>query len=398
MLNLALGRTIVAAILFFSVAIPTHATAENTKITGKVRGFGSLAQDDWIDGAIVFPSFNASTLFQFDLDSLLSPSEPMTIGPKTIQVPGNAYFPRQTETYIFSLQIAKEQFTLLLPKGEKAELAAISIRAPFSQLADLAMNHAPLTQMLSLIQVNSAAFIAAQDWSQEKSPVMDLKKPLKNFDYEWKRTAGPKGSLDVAMNLQKTAVGKWVLTDLQTKTAAQGKFSAIEGLQDEARAMFVRIRNDANGSPQSVTGLIRSGASHTPMIAGEIPQALTGQLERTTRTVTWNAIGTPGWMAVLKVKQPKKQKNEIDSPESLFQRIFTLGFGDITPSAHGQSKAQVSWIQGSVGRHQLSELAQDETVVLLFVGTEQEVHSPAEDAAQEPELFQKAIELRLQKL
>ena len=415
--GLILGAFALAALLGFQASASVN--IKTNHVTGKVQGIQTEDNDGFVDGALVLPSVKAEAILQFDIQNLLAPSEPMTAGPKTVNVPGNLYFPEQTETYLFfPITIVKDSFSFYPEAGAKDELYALWFRVPFDDLIKMGKDKSPFTEMVPLIKLQKFGFEDLRDWNNQRGISLNINREFtKNVAYTWNRSAAPDNSADVAVAFQKTPAGRWMISDLVGKPAESGNFASAAGMQSEMKVLFLRLTNEGR-MPVSAVGHIRkSGTSSDRVEVGELPAPITGATVSrgvNTTTVSWTPIATPGWMAVLR-STGKKLQTEVsltrrtsseEAACSFATGIQTL-FGsedsceapknsDLALPASNSTRLE-AWVAGNGGKLQLSTpLGNDEKITLIFVGAEKEVPSPAKSVdGAEPALFTYAKELRM---
>ncbi len=386
-----------------SAAGPVH-------IKGTVQGIKPVSNDDQLDGALVVPTIRAVDLLQFNLENLLAPNETMSAGPTSANVPGNLYFPKQTETYfIFPITIKKESFSLYLNPGQTEELAGVTFRVPLGDLIDLSKANAPFTEMIPLIHLRSLAFGPERDWTTEKNITLTANQNFqKTASFNWARSAPGKQEADLIVSFQRTPANRWMISDLLGKPGASGTIASTDAQNASLKTLFVRITNGADRKPTVIRALVQPTQPGSTLQVGELPEPITGarveaQAGQVT-TIRWNPIASSGWMAVLRgsaalTPVPNFSILDLKTPHGPIVHALEWGFqGLLEPEATTNLEA---WVSATTGEYALrSPGSLKESISLLFVGTEKDVPAPkaAGNDSQEPELFTYAKELRLVKI
>lgn len=382
-------------------------TLSGTAIKGRLTGFTDVRNnDDKLDGALIVPSMRAEDLITLRLDSLMSPSEAMSAGPATIRVPGNVYFPNQTEHYgFFSVNIKKETFTNYLQPGTNNELVAIAFRAPFSRLVDMGQNHAPVIDMLAEASVRQFGMGADQDWTALPQPVSLAlgAGPNRNTSYVWPRGPRASNERDLALSFQKTPANRWLVSDFAVTGNQSGSIGALPGLTNTLRAAFVRVKipTDTNDQiPLAASGYFVNATAGQPITVNGVPQGIqNATLDASRASISWSPINSQGWVAVL------RETNGGSAPAAFAKKFLSPllfpGFGDLDYGAAGFAATIESWVNPTSGTYNFeAPVAAGAKAALVFVGTDSEVPAPTTERItdMDPPIFTHATEFRFVRL
>lgn len=368
--------------IFESLLLASLASSPLVRVPGTVDGFNNLRDgDDQIDGALVMPSMRPQEVLQFQLEAFLAPKEDLVVGPKSTKVPGNLFFPTQSEKWgILPIQISKPEFGFYTTSGRTEELVTLSFRAPFSRIVDLAINKLPFTEAIPLLSLRQYSFAGDRDWSGERA----LRTPLtgifnKTASFNWNRSAAPTNGLDLAIHFQKTPANRWMPTDIAGRPGATGRLStAASPMLPDTKALFLRILNGADKKPVAGAGYFFAGETNSNYSVNGVPAFISNAKINGTQ-VTWDAIPGAGWMAVVREKLGNISPSGVVVPDLRVQRLE-------------------AWTNASQGAFTISTpIENGETLILIYVGTSREVPAPAINDA-EPLLFTYASEMRFQRL
>lgn len=381
-----------AAGQYYATAVP---------VTGQVQGFQGVQNgDNVVDGALVVPSVRPRELISLQLGSLISPNEPMPAGPVTVQIPGNLYFPRQTENYgFFTVELKKERFTHMAPEGVSNELAALSFKASFQQLVDAGQNNVPLVRMLGLIKLDKLGFESDRDWSKVSSPVnLALNQASqKNLSYNWTRPAAPANATDLAVSFQATPAGRWLVTGLVGSAPKQGQLGSFANLGKRMRLLLGRVYDSANKNeklPASAVGWFSETSTGATVTANGLPEGFKNLSTASNRGVLWGTIEQPGWVAILRWKGGVRAEQNVNQDN--FLGGLSLGL-DRLAAARDISARIEAWVPAAAGQFAYDTTTQ-ESLGLVFVGTDRVVPSPTEDTAEEPALFTYATDFKFARM
>ena len=377
------------------LATTSMAQDHRVKITGSVSGFSDIKQDDVVDGALVVPTLRSAELLAFQVDQLLSPSEPMSAGPETVNVPGNIYFPAQREVYgFFPINLSKEQFSFWARPGVSDELVALRFAAPFTEAVDLARAHAPYTELVPLVSLKGFAYAADKDWSHESSIHLTVDRKLtKTASFNWTRAAVASNEFDVIAAFQKTPADRWMITDFAGKIPTQGGIATGAGMKPEMKILMARIYNDTNNKPTAVVGHFRTGGIQDRFSASGLPDRIQGAAIAGSK-ITWNPISGNGWIAVVRTVAPASNGRGGFEKASSLSPLSVLGdFG--LSALHPAGPQLEQWVNPSSGSYDLkTSRLENEKISLLFIGTDRPVSAPnAADA--DPALFTYASQLSM---
>jgi hypothetical protein len=368
------------------LSLSSFSTAPLTRVPGVVEGYSALRNgDDQVDGALVMPTLRAQEVLQFQLEAFLAPEEDLQAGPKTVRVPGNLHFPRQSENFgIFPVTISKPEFGFYTTKGRTEEVITLSFRAPFSKMLDLAQAKVPFTEFIPLLSLRQYTFAADKDWSNDRSmrPVLNGTFQ-KTMNFTWTRSAPPTNSLDVAINFQKSPASRWAVTDVVGRPGTSSQLATAAALVPETKSLFLRIFNGSNRQPVAGVGYFAAGGVNNKHVINGVPPQLR-QVNAKTDQVTWEPVAGPGWMAIIR---ESKYNQQVSNPDG-------------SPGIQAEYAAQSleAWVNPAAGTYSLaSPLKSGEKLILLFVGTSQEVPAPSADES-EPALFTYASEIRFIRL
>jgi len=371
--------------IFESLLIGLMATGPVTRVPGTVQGYSELRNgDDQVDGALVMPTLRPQELLQFQLEAFLAPMEDFQAGPKTVRVPGNLHFPKQSETWGFiPLTLAKPEFGFYTTPGRSEELVTLSFRAPFGRLVDMGTNKAPFTEFIPLLKLRQYNFAGDREWAADRSIKSTLTGTFqKTANFVWKRSATD--GMDIAVNFQKTPSNRWMPTDIVGRPAENGQLATAGApMIAETKSLFMRILNGPDKKPVSGAGYFVSGTANSSHAINGVPESLQNvRLDGT--QINWQPVNASGWMAVVREKTQLTSARKIN--------------GTVTAPAEFRTQILESWVNGASGAYNLvSPLQKGETLLLIFVGTSREVPAPALNDA-EPLLFTYASDIRFYRL
>jgi hypothetical protein len=371
------------ATLLFSLALSLMlSTASNAKVAGQVTGFGPLANDDVIDGALAVPSLRPTDLLSFQLDHFVAPSEEMEVGPVKTKVPGNLFFPRQRESYgILPLTIERNPFSYIPVEGQKDELSAFWFSAPFNKVADLARAKAPYWQILPLVRIRALGVTSDTDWSTQNRALISLDRPLvKDQRFVWTRPpAGPKDA-DIAVNFQISPEGRWILADFMAGFGREAMVASSPRLPPDQKLVLVRVRNSEQNKPVSAQAYIVSMKPKDRVERNGLPELLKG-VEIRGSEILWTAPGRSGAISVLKGADKKAKSFEAN----VFEIFGDFGLSDL----FFMSTEQVFWADPAAGRLDIGPTDKASSIAIVFVGTSEPVKLGTD------EVFTKATDLTM---
>ena len=374
-------------------------SAQATNVKGTVQGFNELRNgDDYVDGAIVVPTVRPAQLLSLQLDALISPNETMEAGPTSLQVPGNLYFPSQSESYgFFNVGIRKESFTHVAQPGWNNELAALSFRAPFSRLVDMGQNNAPMLKMLALIKLKNMAFESDRDWSQQQGTLrLNLNQvSQKGPAFSWTRPAPKAHETDLVVNFQKTPANRWLVTDFLGENNNRGQLNQFPVFQPEFKVAFIRAAGSQTDSkdqmPVSAVGHFRNAGSGAQIDVAGVPQGFAGVSIVKGTDVQWTPINQQGWVAV--IRTTSKTSGLVHKP-SPFDGLV-LGLGALNERLPGLATQIEAWVNPASGLYQLSKPLGESKISLVFIGTDRPVDAPSIAVSdEEPAIFTYASEIK----
>ena len=389
---------------FAGFALMAHSFQTGTvRIPGVVTGFGSLANDDVIDGAGVIPSLRSEQLLRFNFDNLVAPNEKMTAGPETADVPGNFFFPRQRESYgFFPITIEKGEFGFYTSPGAREELAAVWFRAPFNALIDKVRAKVAPTELAKLISINGTGFLNENDWSQSSKITMPLSVlAAGQTSFAWARSATPTNGADYVLNFQRTPQGRWAVSDFLGTPGVSGKLKSMPSpMLGDVKSLYIRVTNGDDKNPKHIEGLFSAGQVGDRFTLNGVPAAIAGaKLEGNTRVV-WQPITTPGWLVIAhERKSSTEARAETKSPEQIVWET-ALTFGGLFAD-QGTDVELSGWVDASKGSFDLQNtVASKDTLSIIFIGTDRAVEAPRANVAsdQDPDLFTYAKELRVMRI
>ncbi|NCN28554.1 hypothetical protein GW915_13395 [bacterium] len=366
---------IVSVIALLVVGSVAPVMAADVRVPGKVEGFGALPIDDIVNGSLVLKSFRPEDITQFRIEQFVSPSEPLKAGPKTINVPGNFFVPRQVENWgFFKITIEKSEYGYYSAPGAKEEVIATSFTAPFSDLMDAAQSgRTSPSQLLPMVSLKRFDFKPLADYS--KNSRVDFKLSGNFVDgpnFNWSRSRADRGETDHIFAFQETPASRWILSDLIGNAGPKGRIKMAEGFSDRQKILFARLREVDN----NLKG-IRARVSEQPFAEGVPDRIANARIEG--GAVLWDAPRGPGWMSVL-----TEQRHVSTLRNSYFWFFDLKGLFDIG------TRVSHTWVDPADGSFVM--LPPDGTdpstlaVTLAFVGTDREVAHP--DLDPNNELFE----------
>ncbi|HVJ64436.1 MAG TPA: hypothetical protein VM901_04200 [Bdellovibrionota bacterium] len=363
--------------------------AETVRIPGAVDGFSTTDKDGVVDAALVIPTLSASSVFRFDLESLLAPDERAKAGPISADVPGNTYIPRQKEKYGFlTVTLEKDEFGFYTQAGEENELSALWFSAPWDLLIEASKGNVNMTALLKAAKFRKAGFAGLKDWSRERKINLSLDRELRaQGSIKWTRGAAPKDYGDMVVVFQSTPSGRWALSGFDGNPAETTPFSTFDGFPQRVKVLGVRSKFAEDGNVLAAEGWIVDADRRSKITFTGVPAPLKGGAI-VGKNVHWLNPGGPGWMGVMhQVQVPKVA----DAPlPSLFDGIFP--FSKFLPN--NTAEASVTWVDPTLETAPLpATYKAGDRLMLVLVGTSREVSAPR-DGEQEPELFTYAQSLR----
>ncbi len=398
-----------------------HAQMKNVQLKGKVAGFPSLVKDDVLHGALVLPSLRPMDILSFQFAELLSPPEPMKAGPMTVKAPGNLYIPTQRESYgILPITLSKESFTVFADAQKNEEWVALQFRAEHSKLLDAMEDKRPYLEYFPLIRIESLGLIADQryDRDQEFMNISLDHKIQSEETFDWARPAPGAGQADLALMLQQSPAGRWIVTDVQAKIQKQqGKLRTAARLGNKFVGVIGRAQNNAEENLESFAGHFVHFERGQGISKEGIPQKLTGVQHggKASRALKWDPVLDEGWMAVFHIQKvptlfgPSKPELAIASASpdasALFAKslsmVALLGMGGLFDMFKlAKPSSFLGWTSARSGSFELQRNIQaGDKIIALFVGTARPVNQPGfvpletEDSADE--IFSEATNLRL---
>lgn len=368
-------------------AAPAH-SEDLIKVNGVVSGFTGIKSDDIVDGALVIPTLSADDLFQFNVDQFMGPGENMTVGGLfSAEVPSNMYFPKQKEWWgIIPVGFGKEQFSLMVAKGDKREIVSAWFKLPFDKMVDIQNSGAPATALLPLLTITKHSYLAEKDWSTVSKIDVKLDRDLdKSVKFGWDRAAITGSDMDGVFLFQGTKTNRWAFVNLKGNPAKTGEIQSMKGLEDNFKMIFMRTHS----TEKDVTageGFIRAAKLGQTVSVKGVPKALDAKLVGT--KVTWTPIEEMGWLAV--VFQPKKE--EATAPLFSIDNLFGGFFAKV-------EEAVQIWLdpkQGTSGSINSNTL-QNADVIATFIGTTVEVPMP-EEGQDNTAFLDAASEIRMKTL
>ena len=357
-----------ALTLLGALAVSAHADLNvdlAQKVQGKVSGYKNLDRDGWVDGAVVVPTLSEEQILSFDFTSLLSPNESMKAGPITADVPGNVHVPEQKERYgIIPVTLRKEGFTLLMEPDQKQELFAISIRGPFSELADKARKKAPASEILKLAKFGQLGFHSERDWTRERNIDVSLNRERpRTTTISWSRSAPAANEMDMAVNVEETPAGKWLVSDFDTVPLASfpvrsTNFDGV-GKLALARVLF----SDDGRAIKNVRSWFTTHSRSSRITATNVPAAITGIKWKASNVLSWNPGEKTGWAIVFREEMvAKKEKPEVDPSQ-----IFFPDLSDLVDFS--RPRITTAWVRVESGELQVDAAAMAKSrLAFVFLG------------------------------
>jgi hypothetical protein len=335
------------------------------KVQGKVSGYATLERDGWADVSVVMPTLTEEQILSFDFTSLFSPNENMKAGPIETEVPGNLHVPEQKERYgIIPVTLRKDSFTLLMEPGEPKELFVLSMRGPFSDLADKARKKAPTPEILKLIKFGQLGYHGARDWTRERTIDLGLNRDRpRSSNVSWSRAAPAAKEMDLAVNLEETPTGRWLVSDLDTLPEASFvmKSTSFTGLSKLmlARALF----QDNNKDIKSVRAWFPSYTRASRISASGVPALISGLKWESRHVITWNPAAKSGWVTVFR----QDLVSSANEPELNPSLVFFPNLSHLIDFA--RPRVSSNWVRVEDGRLEVdaSMLVKSE-LIFVFLG------------------------------
>jgi hypothetical protein len=350
------------------------------KVQGKVSGYATLERDGWADVSVVMPTLTEEQILSFDFTSVFSPNENMKAGPIETEVPGNLHVPEQKERYgIIPVTLRKDTFTLLMEPGTPKELFVMSMRGPFSELADKARKKAPTPEILKLIKFGQLGYHGARDWTRERTIDLGLNRDRpRSSNVSWSRGAPAAKEMDLAVNLEETPTGNWLVSDLDTLPAASFamKSTSFTGLSKImlARALF----KDNNEDLKSVRAWFPTYNRGSRVSASGVPALITGLKWESGNVITWNPSEKSGWVTVFR-EDLVAPSNEPELDPSL---IFFPNLSHLIDFARPRVSAK--WVRVEDGRLEVdASMFVKSQLIFVFLGGDDLADGPALAGANE---------------
>lgn len=127
------------------------AATQQLELKGNVTGLPIKNKDGYADFSMVMPALTKADILSFDLNQIVSPTmDVMTAMGKSMPVPSNVSFPKQTESYLFfSITLDKPVFRLYFGNAGTQRVYALSGRFPFKSTADGMMGDKSFLELLN---------------------------------------------------------------------------------------------------------------------------------------------------------------------------------------------------------------------------------------------------------
>jgi hypothetical protein len=357
------------------------------RVPGSVQGFSQLPVDNVVDGAMVLKSFGAEDLLNFQIEQFIAPDEPMKAGPQTVNVPGNFFFPKQSENWgLFRISLEKPEFGFYTEEGSKAEILTTSFKAPFSTLVDMAQNGTMTpSKLLPLISLQKMAYLPAKDWSKESRINVTLSQSFAGgYSFDWQRAAKGRNETDHVFVFQQTPGARWAFLDLIGNSAASGNLKSLDQFPQNFKALFIRL-HEVDKNVLSIRALVRNFGANQKKVEAKGVAGTIGNVSLDGQTLSWDPIAEPGWMVIL------HQRPQI------LGRVFpdflglSLGFQNQMTLA-----LEKTWVRPDAGSFEFSTpIESSDRVNLVLALTDEEVAEPSPDNPESfKELFDHTTEIR----
>jgi hypothetical protein len=350
------------------------ATEATQKVQGKVSGYATLERDGWADVSVVMPALTEEQILSFDFTSVFSPNENMKAGPIETEVPGNLHVPEQKERYgIIPVTLRKDTFTLLMEPGTAKELFVMSMRGPFSDLADKARKKAPTPEILKLIKFGQLGYHGARDWTRERTIDLGLNRDRpRSSNVSWSRAAPAAKEMDLAVNLEETPTGHWLVSDLDTLPAASFamKSTSFSGLSKLmlARALF----QDNNEDIKSVRAWFPTYNRGSRISASGVPSLISGLKWEAGNVITWNPSTKSGWVTVFR----QDLLSRATEPELDPSLIFFPNLSHLIDLA--RPRVTSKWVRVEDGRLEVdASMLVKSQLIFVFMGGDELAEGPA---------------------
>jgi len=351
------------------------------KVQGKVTGYSTLERDGWADVAIVFPTLSEEQILSFDFTSMLSPNEEMKAGPITTEVPGNLHVPEQKERYgIIPVTLRKDNFTLLMEPGLQQELFVMSLRAPFSDAANLARKKAPAPDVLKLVKFGQLGFASARDWTELRNSELKLNRDRpKSTTINWSRNAATDNEMDVVINIEETPAGKWLVSDLNTTPGAATTVKST-GFTGMAKLMLARatFKNDRK-ELDFMRAWFPTHTRASRINASSVPNVIRDAKWAENNVFTWSPGEKKGWVTIFREEiLPASESPEVDPSLVYFPDLSRL-------VDFSRPRVSAGWVRVEEGRIALdASMIQKKTrLVFVFLGGDELADGPALAGASE---------------
>jgi len=127
------------------VAVPGELTMQLVKqesagefeVRGVASDFGRLVTDGKVDFALMIPALSRENLLAFDLSTVISPKvDTIEIIGNEVTLPSNISLPRQTENYIFPIELNKPEYRVYLRNPGEQTLTATRGQFPLQRVVN----------------------------------------------------------------------------------------------------------------------------------------------------------------------------------------------------------------------------------------------------------------------
>lgn len=399
-----------------------QAQTKSVQLKGRVAGFPSLVKDDVLHGALVIPSLRPMDILGFQFKEMLSSPEDMSAGPISVKAPGNLYIPSQRESYGWlPITLSKESFTVNVDSNRDEELVALQFRAQHSKLLDALEDKKPYLEIFPLVKLESVGVLDNRHYDKNQELLnIPLNFKIQNaINFSWNRPKNAKNEADLALLMQETPAGRWIVTDVQSQiTSQKGILNSSSRLGERFVSLMGRVRNKADGNLESLAAHFSHFQRGEDLNLEGVPPFLSGVGHGGVgaKTLRWDPVNEEGWMAIFHIQKTprvfgvtRRTKSILSSSSNEMGTLLTeslsvmslLGMGGFFQMLDiARPSSFLGWTSPRAGSFDLGRpVRPEDRVIALFVETHRPVNQPSfevlEDSHSADEIFSEAKSVRM---
>jgi len=131
---------------------------EKPELNGITTGYNIKDKDGIVDAALVVPAFTKQNLFNFSIDTFVSPvSDTMTVVGRTVEIPSNISLPKQKESYFLPVTLDKPKYRMFFNDFGPQTVVAIKAQLPLRKMVDDFQNKKPFYEMVNNMSIQGGA-------------------------------------------------------------------------------------------------------------------------------------------------------------------------------------------------------------------------------------------------